>query len=397
MPRYTQKFGKVAEEIILINPNLISVRLLNGDYIGPRIVESKLNNKTQYTLFPEDEPIEYTEETVEKIINEGWNIRTDYNKVPELQKLILAAGKVNEPLDLIFSGDRLFPEDGHQRHMAVWMINGDALKRIAFVPARIKKDVNVRDAEHRMLMKDSQVKHSFIAVANLLQRMLDEDLSAGLTEEESKADFIKRSGWNKTRYNNYLAASTLPIDVKKWIEKDIFSTTTIINIMRRKLSLDEKVKIFRDAYNSAYLAGNKKVTGNLVASLANDYEAKKTEILKNAVENKLKTNRLALIIDENLNKDNKNVISSFEEEKENLISSSTSFEAVKKVEELKRVPKIKVPKPKATQKAKVFIELLDCVEPFELEGNKDENLIYLKVERKIWQKAQSIYEDDKNF
>ena len=92
MGRISRKLGTVKSELIIIDPNLISIRLEDGSFIGGEIIEF---DDGKYHLAPGQKPVEYTSETINRILKHGWNVRSDYGDIEALADKIAAAGNLD--------------------------------------------------------------------------------------------------------------------------------------------------------------------------------------------------------------------------------------------------------------------------------------------------------------
>lgn len=278
-----RSYGSARGELIVIDPQLISFRLANGDFIGPRI---GLYDDGKMHVLPNENHLTFSQDLIEAISGEnGWNTRVTYDLelIKELADKILASGVIYQPLHLIADGDRLFPMDGHRRVLA-WLFLASQEVVIANVSAIIKPlagGLTVRDLEYQMLSygTDSE-KLSVYDKAKLIKRHLHEDRLAGLTEEQSCQQFCEKTGWKKNEYTRTLEISSMSGPTLKVIENKI-AETTLHNLVRdNKLTLTEKENILLEAVNIAEEKGIK-ATGELVESVtANFIESKNPTFLE---------------------------------------------------------------------------------------------------------------------
>jgi hypothetical protein len=81
MGRINRLLGKVKSEIVGIDPQILSLRLENGTFLGPEIVKY---SDGLYHIAPGHEPLAYIPETVARIEKEGWNVRHNYGDMDKL-------------------------------------------------------------------------------------------------------------------------------------------------------------------------------------------------------------------------------------------------------------------------------------------------------------------------
>ena len=262
-------YGSARGELITIDPQLISFRLANGDFIGPRI---GLHDDGKMHVLPNENYLIFSQDLIESISGEnGWNTRIAYDLelIQELADKILASGVIYQPLHLIADGDRLFPMDGHRRVLA-WLLlssQGTIIPNVSAIIKPLAAGLTVRDLEYQMLSygTDSE-KLSVYDKAKLIKRHLHEDRLAGLTEEQSCQQFCEKTGWKKNEYTRTLEISSMSSPTLKVIENKI-AETTLHNLVRdSNLTLTEKENILLEAVNIAEEKGIK-ATGELVQSV----------------------------------------------------------------------------------------------------------------------------------
>jgi hypothetical protein len=275
-------YGSARGELIVIDPRLISFRLANGDFIGPRI---GLHDDGKMRVLPSETHLIFSQDLIESISGEnGWNTRVTYDLelIQELADKILASGVIYQPLHLIADGDRLFPIDGHRRVLA-WLLLASQEIIVPNVLAIIKplaSGLTVRDLEYQMLSygTDSE-KLSVYDKAKLIKRHLHEDRLAGLTEEQSCQQFCEKTGWKKSDYNRTLEISSMSSPTLKAIKGKV-SETTLHNLVRKnELTLSEKENVLLE---TVAIAEERKIkaTGELVESVtANFIESKNPTFL----------------------------------------------------------------------------------------------------------------------
>ena len=275
-------YGSARGELIVIDPRLISFRLANGDFIGPRI---GLHDDGKMHVLPNETPLTFSQDLIESISGEnGWNTRIAYDLdlIQELADRILASGVIHQPLHLIADGDRLFPMDGHRRVLA-WLLlasQGTIICNVLAIIKPLSGGLTVRDLEYQMLSygTDSE-KLSVYDKAKLIRRHLQEDRLEGFTEEQSCQQFCKKTGWKKSEYDRTLEISSMSSPTLKAIEGKI-SETTLHNLVRKnELTLSEKESVLLEAVNISEEKGIK-ATGQLVESVtANFIESKNPSFL----------------------------------------------------------------------------------------------------------------------
>jgi hypothetical protein len=275
-------YGSARGELIVIDPRLISFRLANGDFIGPRI---GIHDDGKMRVLPSETHLTFSLDLIEAISGEnGWNTRVTYDLelIQELADKILASGTIYQPLHLVADGDRLFPMDGHRRVLA-WLLLASQEIIVPNVLAIIKplaSGLTVRDLEYQMLSygTDSE-KLSVYDKAKLIKRHLHEDRLGGLTEEQSCQQFCEKTGWKKSDYNRTLEISSMSSPTLKAIEGKV-SETTLHNLVRKnELTLSEKESVLLETVAIAEEKGIK-ATGELVESVtANFIESKNPTFL----------------------------------------------------------------------------------------------------------------------
>ena len=262
-------YGSARGELIAIDPQLISFRLANGDFIGPRI--GRHDDRKMHVL-PNEKTLTFSQDLIESISGEnGWNTRIAYDLdlIQELADKILASGQIHQPLHLIADGDRLFPMDGHRRVLA-WLLlasQGTPIPNVLAIIKPLVAGLTVRDLEYQMLSygTDSQ-KLSVYDKAKLIRRHLHEDRLTGLTEEQSRQQFCEKTGWKQSEYDRTLEISSMSTPTLKAIENKV-SETTLHNLVRKnELTLSEKENILLEAVNISEEKGIK-ATGELVESV----------------------------------------------------------------------------------------------------------------------------------
>lgn len=275
-------YGSARGELIVIDPRLISFRLANGDFIGPRI---GLHDDGKMRLLPNETHLIFSQDLIESISGEnGWNTRVTYDLelIQGLADKILASGQIYQPLHLVADGDRLFPMDGHRRVLA-WLLLASQETIIRNVPATIKllaSGLTVRDLEYQMLSygTDSE-KLSVYDKAKLIRRHLQEDRLEGLTEEQSSQQFCEKTGWKKSEYDRTLEISSMSSPTLKAIEGKVSETTLHKLVRQNNLTLSEKESVLLEAVNISEEKGIK-ATGQLVESVtANFIESKNPTFL----------------------------------------------------------------------------------------------------------------------
>ena len=291
MSRITRKLGRIKGEIVALDPDLLSIRLLSGQYLGGRIVEC---SDSKYHLAPGESPIVYDDATLKQIETEGWNVRHDYGDIEHLAQKIHAVGKILKPLSVVFDGDRLFLYDGHRRHFAIWLLKQRNCT-IAEVPCIIKTLRNgesIRSLEYEMLSSGSDAKAlTIVEKAGLIDRHLKEDLRSGLTEDQAKEKFLEETGWSAPEYENTLAVMSFPRSTQQQIDNGKVATTTVLELIRdSSLNTDEKINIIDAAIVGAEEAGKKKATGTQVKEIAQEFkEAKENGVINNSIDNSLES------------------------------------------------------------------------------------------------------------
>ncbi|BBG58089.1 hypothetical protein [uncultured phage] len=275
-------YGSARGEVIMVDPQLISFRLANGDFIGPRV---GLYDDRKMHVLPNETPLTFSQDLIEAISGEnGWNTRIAYDLelIQELADKILASGVIHQPLHLIADGDRLFPMDGHRRVLA-WLLlasQGTPIPNVLAIIKPLAGGLTVRDLEYQMLSygTDSE-KLSVYDRAKLIRRHLQEDRLEGLTEDESRQQFCEKTGWKKSEYDRTIEISSMSAPRLKAIEGKV-SETTLHNLVRKNdLTLSEKESVLLEAVNISEEKGIK-ATGQLVESVtANFIESKNPTFL----------------------------------------------------------------------------------------------------------------------
>nr|QNL31659.1 MAG: hypothetical protein [Bacteriophage sp.] len=277
-----RSYGSARGELIVIDPRLISFRLANGDFIGPRI---GLHDDGKMHVLPNETPLTFSQDLIESISGEnGWNTRVTYDLelIKELADKILASGVIYQPLHLIADGDRLFPMDGHRRVLA-WLLlasQGTIIPNVLAIIKPLIGGLTVRDLEYQMLSygTDSE-KLSVYDKAKLIRRHLHEDRLTGLDEDQSRQQFCDKTGWKKPEYDRTLEISSMSAPTLKAIEGKV-SETTLHNLVRKNdLTLSEKENVLLETVAIAEKKGVK-ATGQLVESVtANFIESKNPSFL----------------------------------------------------------------------------------------------------------------------
>ena len=262
-------YGSARGELIVVEPQLISFRLADGNFIGPRI---GLYDDRKMHILPDEKHLTFSQDLIEAISGEnGWNTRIAYDLelIQELADKILASGQIYQPLHLIADGDRLFPMDGHRRVLA-WLLlasQGTIIPNVSAIIKPLAAGLTVRDLEYQMLSygTDSE-KLSVYDKAKLIRRHLQEDRSIGLDEEQSRQQFCEKTGWKKSEYDRTLEISSMSAPTLKAIEGKV-SETTLHNLVRKNdLTLSEKENVLLKTVAIAEEKGIK-ATGELVESV----------------------------------------------------------------------------------------------------------------------------------
>ena len=266
-------YGSARGELIVVEPQLISFRLADGNFIGPRI---GLYDDRKMHILPDEKHLTFSQDLIEAISGEnGWNTRIAYDLdlIQELADRILASGVIHQPLHLIADGDRLFPMDGHRRVLA-WLLLASLGIIVPNVSAIIKPlagGLTVRDLEYQMLSygTDSE-KLSVYDKAKLIKRHLHEDRLIGLDQDQSRQQFCEKTGWKKSEYDRTLEISSMSSSTLKAIE-DKVSETTLHNLVRKNdLTLSEKENVLLKTVAIAEEKGIK-ATGQLVESVTTNF------------------------------------------------------------------------------------------------------------------------------
>lgn len=270
-------YGSARGELIVVDPRLISFRLADGSFIGPKI---GLHDDGKMHVLPNETPLTFSQDLIEAISGEnGWNTRIAYDLdlIQELADKILASGTIYQPLHLVADGDRLFPMDGHRRVLA-WLLlasQGTFIPNVLAIIKPLAAGLTVRDLEYQMLSygTDSE-KLSVYDKAKLIRRHLHEDRLAGLDEKQSRQQFCEKTGWKKSEYDRTLEISSMSAPTLKAIEGKV-SETTLHNLVRKNdLTLSEKENVLLKTVAIAEEKGIK-ATGQLVESVtANFVESK---------------------------------------------------------------------------------------------------------------------------
>lgn len=270
--RIHRQLGTVKSEVVSIDTSLISVRLEDGSFLGGEI---ELNSEGKFQLKDGHEPLAYTPEIVELILKEGWNLRSSYGDIEDLAAKIAAVGKVITPLSLIFDKNRLFIEDGHRRHHALWVLqqHGINIKECLAYVKSLGKGCSIRTLEYDILTHGSnQLELSVIEKAKLIARHEKEDRLLGLTERESKLHFLEQTGWTDAEYETVKTTLYLPANIKQAISDRRVATTTILNILKDKeLNLTEIEEILNTAITEASALGKNKVTSTNLIQVKEQY------------------------------------------------------------------------------------------------------------------------------
>lgn len=262
-------YGSARGELIVVDPQLISFRLADGNFIGPRI---GLYDDRKMHILPDEKHLTFSQELIEAISGEnGWNTRIAYDLdlIQELADKILASGQIYQPLHLIADGDRLFPMDGHRRVLA-WLFlasQGTIIPNVSAIIKPLAAGLTVRDLEYQMLSygTDSE-KLSVYDKAKLIRRHLHEDRLIGLDQDQSRQQFCEKTGWKKSEYDRTLEISSMSSLTLKAIE-DKVSETTLHNLVRKNdLTLSEKENVLLKTVAIAEEKGIK-ATGQLVESV----------------------------------------------------------------------------------------------------------------------------------
>lgn len=270
-------YGSARGELIVVEPQLISFRLADGNFIGPRI---GLYDDRKMHILPDEKHLTFSQDLIEAISGEnGWNTRIAYDLelIKELADKILASGVIYQPLHLIADGDRLFPMDGHRRVLA-WLFlasQGTIIPNVSAIIKPLVAGLTVRDLEYQMLSygTDSE-KLSVYDKAKLIRRHLHEDRVIGLDQDQSRQQFCNKTGWKKSEYDRTLEISSMSSLTLKAIEGKV-SETTLHNLVRKNdLTLSEKENVLLETVAIAEEKGIK-ATGQLVESVtANFIESK---------------------------------------------------------------------------------------------------------------------------
>lgn len=411
-----RKLGTVAKEIINIEPKNISIRLQDGSYLGPRIVEAEITEegktKSRFVIHPNDQELKFNSETLTTMINQGWNYRGDFERVTELMKLIEASGKIEEPLDLILDGDRLYPFDGQHRLISVWRLKEEKNFEISKIPAIIHEGLIPEEAEIKIFLKDSRKLHTPVEQAELIRRRLERDLNQGISRKESKKQFLAQTGMYSQKYEDLLEVTKLPKHILDLIQKGVLSLNAVASVTRNaQITHDKKIQILEAGLESLLYTDKKKVPANLISEITNDYLKRQKEELIQAVENtneltekntltnseksedNVKENKLLNPPKEaqNTSENNSNQEHENSQEKIKLTNnhsyiSTNSAETEKNSIEVR--PKIKLPKATSKEKAQILEKIFAEAIPI-----KDENSDHLliKIPEVIWKEAEEIF------
>ncbi len=357
MGRINRKLGTVKSELIIIDPNLISIRLEDGSFIGGEIVEF---DDGKYHLAPNQQSINYNPETIDRILKQGWNVRSDYGDIEALADKIAAAGRITNPLHLIFDKNRIFPEDGHRRHYALWLLEqrGIIIKEVLAYVKTLGSGCDIRTLEYEILSHGSDsLELSLVEKGKMIRRHLKEDLRTGLSEEEAKNKFLEETGWKASDYQAVLDICSLPPHIQVAIDQRKIAATPVLSLLKnRNLGQQEVSNIIEQAIAVSEQLGKNKATGEIIENIKDDY----LEVKKSYQE---------FVDPHQLTLDN---------------SSPIEVDFVP-VEEPK--PKPLVPKANSKEKAEVFDKLMNNASDKQLEDSS----IVLTLPVNLWQEMSEIY------
>lgn len=370
--------GKKVNGVLLIERKLISIRKVDGTFLGPRVTNSE---EDTIILHPSDSPLNYTQGIIDEIIKDGWNDR-DFYDLDNLISEIRAAEKIRDPLQLLAEGDYLFASDGHSRLVALDFLEKEGLD-IKFVPAIIST-LSIREAEYNRIAKEAQRKHSVLAMSKLLIRQLKEDEKGGLTPKESRQKFIQNTGWSGQKYDDHLNFSKTRPEIKKLFKDGIFSQTTILKLLRKEFTSDEQLNILLEANKTLKETRKTKVPEKTVLGIAQDLEEQKRAELIQATEQQ----------EQKEEQEQKQIVSEKQEVSEKkeieFLEETTETTETPKQNQLKAEAKVLLPKATDKELAKIVRVLFQSLEEVYLETEINKEKIILKCDSEIYNNAKKV-------
>lgn len=339
--------GTRSGEIISVPIEIISVRLKDGNILGPKLytgTDEKKHIEEGYS------PLNYTQDELDIILEKGWNRRRGslLQNIDNLKASIKSAGRVLDPLDLISDGPYVVCAEGHRRHICSRWLQLEEFP-ITVVPAMVYTagygtQGNYENFEYQMWYRNQKEPLSILEKYDFIQ----EKLASGLTKEE----FCEKVGISIAEYDTIMLVAGQSSEVRLLIEQELISPTTIKiakAIADRKEWTQQQFESFiQDSVKLAEQVGKKRVTGSLVQTLISEYQPSVSH------EVQIKLNE-----------------------------TSTKDTQLKK----DKLPKLKV-KASAKELEEIFIQLM-----FDSQGGTEEDgVVTVSFTKEVWEKAMSYFD-----
>ncbi|MBD2201674.1 hypothetical protein H6G33_09975 [Calothrix sp. FACHB-1219] len=234
MSRAGRVAGKISGEIIQVPIDLFSLRLINGDFIGPKLYVG-VDNKLHRVEGSEGAPLAYTPEVLSLLEKHSWNVRKDYGiesgELEDLKLKIRARGGVTEPIKAILDGNYLAPKDGHRRHLSVWQLNQEGCN-ILTIPTIITTIGHGTswETEELDMWGDGKKNLNPVEKSSLIQRFINRGYS--------KEQFMEAVGITSNEYDTLMMVAGQPSNVQNLLIKGDIAVTTLRNAIAESKRLE---------------------------------------------------------------------------------------------------------------------------------------------------------------
>lgn len=360
-------------ELISVPLDIISVRLKDGSFFGPKLY---LGEDKKRHIEEGFHALDYNESELFIIQSKAWNRRRDslLKGIDELKSAIKSAGTILEPVDLIMDGPYVAPIEGHRRIICgrwLQLEEGKINTVLAnVITAGVGTQGNYQNLEYQMWYRNEKQPLSLLEKYEFIQ----EKLSAGV----SKETFCKEVAITSNEYDSILLIAGQSEEVRSLIQSGLISPTTIklakIAADRKEWTQSQFESFIQDSVRVAEQLGKKKVTGELVQTFISEYKPP---------ESNTKPVEYISLSPVTVEEDSSSNITTIPNETQ---VSTPVVEVATTKTKTDKVAKVKL-KPTAKELEEFFIELMLDANEVDEEG---EVVVYFT--KSIWEKAQEYFD-----
>jgi hypothetical protein len=267
-------YGRTSTEIISVDPRMISLRLLDGSYLGCKLNLSEDGKKRD--LAPGEQPLEYSQEVLSLIAQEKtWNPRIEYGDIEDLKQRIKAVRRIKEPLELIADGGYLGLKKGHRRHYALWLLRqeGTIIEDVPAIIIKVGNGLSIEDLELDFWQDNTAKNFTYYEKSNYIKRFLDR----GFTKEE----FAQKVGTKVQEIDMILTIAGQPEIVRKLIDTGAIAPTTLKLAVNEARRLDwtekELSDVLQQVVAESHDLGKGKATQEQVLDAIENKQAEKAK------------------------------------------------------------------------------------------------------------------------